>query len=253
MDPSGFYISNIGWELSQTIFIETNLYLPRYLVILSKGEMMKKIELMIFDFDGTLVSTGTDLIQAINYMLNTLALKEKPGQEILGFVGDGIGKLIEGVLGQNNIRYREEAMTIFTDYYGKHLLDNARLCPHVEEVLKNYKNKTKIILTNKRYIYTLAIAQGLNITQYFVEIIGADSTPFLKPDRRVVDHILSKYKAAKEDTLIIGDGINDIFVARNSGILSCACLNGLGNRQELLNAHADYYCEDLLGINSLFN
>jgi phosphoglycolate phosphatase len=252
MDPSGFYTSNIGWELSQTIFIETNLYLLRYLVILSKGEMMKKIELMIFDFDGTLVSTGTDLIQAINYMLNTLALKEKPGQEILSFVGDGVGKLIERVLGQNNIKYREEAMTIFTDYYGKHLLDNARLCPHVVEVLKNYENKTKIILTNKRYIFTLTIAQGLNIAKYFAEIIGADSTPFLKPDSRVIDYILNKYKVAKEDTLIIGDGINDIVVARNSGILSCACLNGLGNRQALLNAHANYYCENLLGINSLF-
>jgi len=25
MDPSGFYISNIGWELSQTIFIRNKL------------------------------------------------------------------------------------------------------------------------------------------------------------------------------------------------------------------------------------
>jgi phosphoglycolate phosphatase len=47
--------------------------------------------------------------------------------------------------------------------------------------------------------------------------------------------------------------MNDIVVAKNSGILSCACLNGLGNRQALLDARADYYCEDLLEINSLFN
>ena len=213
---------------------------------------MKKIDLMIFDFDGTLVSTGADLILSINYMLNVLSLKEKTGQEILSFVGDGVGKLIEKALGADNIKYREKAMTIFTDYYSKHLLDNTKLCPHVEDVLTNYKNKTKIILTNKRYIYTLSIAQGLNIAQYFVEIIGADSTPFLKPDSRVIDFILSKYKTAKEDTLIIGDGMNDIVVAKNSGILSCAYLNGLGNRQALLNARADYYCEDLLEINSLF-
>ncbi len=207
---------------------------------------------MIFDFDGTLVSTGTDLIQAINYMLNTLSLEEKPGQEILSFIGDGVGKLIERALGPDNIKYREEAMAIFTDYYAKHLLDNARLCPHVEDVLKNYENKTKIVLTNKRYIFTVTIAKELNIAGYFTEIIGADSTPFIKPDNRVIDYILNKYKVAKEDTLIIGDGINDILVARDSGILSCAYLNGLGNRQELLNARADYYCDDLLEINSLF-
>ena len=217
-----------------------------------KGELMKKVDLMIFDLDGTLVSSGADLIQSINYTLNALKLKEKPEKEILSFVGDGVKKLIEKVLGQDHIKYHEEAMIIFTDYYGKHLLDNTGLCPKVEEVLNNFVNKTKIILTNKRYNFTLAIAQGLNIAKYFVEIIGADSKPFKKPDRRVIDYILNKYAVAKENVLIIGDGINDIAVAKNSGILSCAYLNGLGNRQDLLNLNADYYCEDLLEINSLF-
>jgi phosphoglycolate phosphatase len=213
---------------------------------------MKTIDLMIFDLDGTLVSSGADLIQSINYTLNALGLNEKPEKEILGYVGDGVRKLIEKVLGKDHMKYHEEAMIIFTDYYGKHLLDNTGLCHQVEEVLKNFENKTKIILTNKRYNFTLAIAQGLNIAKYFVEIIGADSTPFQKPDRRVIDYILNKYGVAKRNTLIIGDGINDIAVAKNSGILSCAYLNGLGNRQKLLNLHADYYCENILEINSLF-
>ena len=124
---------------------------------------MKKVDLMIFDLDGTLVSSGADLIQSINYTLNALKLKEKPEKEILSFVGDGVRKLIEKVLGQDHIKYREEAMIIFTDYYSNHLLDNTVLSPQVEAVLNNFKNKTKIILTNKLYNFTLAIAQGLNI------------------------------------------------------------------------------------------
>ena len=213
---------------------------------------MKKIDLMIFDFDGTLVSTGADLIQSINYTLNELNFEKRPEEEIISFVGDGVSKLIERTLGKDHIQYHEEAMRIFTDYYGKHLLDNAVLYPHVEDVLMKFENKIKIILTNKRYSFTLAIAQGLNLTKRFVEIIGADSTPFKKPDSRVIDYLLNKYGVAKENTLIIGDGINDIGVAKNSGILSCALLNGLGNRQDLLSLNADYYCEDILEISSLF-
>jgi phosphoglycolate phosphatase len=213
---------------------------------------MKKVDLMVFDFDGTLVSTGADLIQAINYTLNALKLKKRREKEILSFVGDGISKLIERALGQDHIKYHEEAMSIFSEYYRQHLLDNTKLYPQAEEVLKNFENMTKAILTNKRYNFTLAIAQGLNIAKYFVEIIGADSAPFQKPDRRVIDYLLNKYGVAKENTLIIGDGINDIAVAKNSGILSCAYLNGLGNRQDLLSLNADYYCDDLLEINSLF-
>ena len=214
---------------------------------------MKKVDLMIFDLDGTLVSSGTDLIQSINFTLIALKLKEKPEEEILSFVGDGVKKLIERALGQDHPKYIEEAIKIFAYYYGKHLLDNTRLCPQAEDVLNNFADKTKIILTNKRYNFTLAIAQGLNIDKYFVEIIGSDSTPFQKPDRRVIDYILKKYEVGKEKTLIIGDGINDIAVAKNSGILSCAYLNGMGNRQDLLNLNADYYCNDLLEINSLFD
>ena len=213
---------------------------------------MIKIDLMIFDFDGTLVATGTDLVISINRMLNSLQLNERSEQEILGFVGDGVPKLIERALGPDHKEFQEEAMSLFTDYYSHHLLDNVKLYPHIKEVLIKYENKPKVILTNKRHIFTLAIAQHLNIAKYFVEIIGADSTPFQKPDRRVIDFILNKYGAAKEKVVMIGDGINDVIVAKQSGILSCACLNGIGNRQDLLNLKADYYCEDILEINLLF-
>lgn len=214
---------------------------------------MKKVDLLIFDFDGTLVETGTDLVQAINFMLRTLLLPERTTEEIISFVGDGINSLIERALGQGNVNHHEKALDIFTQYYSTHLLDNATLYHQVEDVLTHFAGKTKIILTNKRYKYTIPIAQGLDIEKYFAEIIGSDSTPFKKPDSRVVDLILNKYGTAKNKTVIIGDGVNDILVAKNSGILSCAYLNGLGNRQDLLNLNADYYVENLLEVNTLFS
>lgn len=223
------------------------------MIFASQSETMKKVDLIIFDFDGTLVETDTDLVYAINFMLRTLRLQERTKEEIISFVGDGINRLIERALGQGNAELFENALDIFTQYYSTHLLDNAKLYHQVEDVLIHFAGKTKIILTNKRYKYTLPIAQGLDIEKYFIEIIGSDSTPYKKPDFRVVDLILNNYGAAKDKTIIIGDGINDILVAKNSGILSCAYLNGLGNRQDLLSLNADYYVENLLEVNTLFN
>ena len=214
---------------------------------------MKQIDLMIFDFDGTLVSSDADLALAVNFTLNKLLLQSRTKQEIISFVGDGIDKLIDRALGRDNLKYREEAITIFNDYYSNHLLDNTKLYPHALEVLKRFADKKKVILTNKHHEYTLAIAQGLNIAKYFVEIVGADSTPFQKPDKRLMDYLLNKYGPEKEKTVIIGDGVNDIMIAKNSKTLSCAYLNGLGNRQELLSLNADYYCESLMEINTLFS
>ena len=213
---------------------------------------MKKIDLMIFDFDGTLVSTGTDLANAVNFTLKSIGLDKRTEKEIINFVGDGVKKLIQRALGQSNLHRFEEAMTIFSEYYGEHLLDNTFLYPSIEKVLKNFSEKPKVILTNKRTSFTISIARGLKIDQYFAEIIGEGSTAYIKPDRQLVDGLISKYCAARDKTVIIGDGLNDTILARNSGILSCSLLNGLGKREKLLAEKADYYCEDILEINSLF-
>jgi len=213
---------------------------------------MKKVDLMIFDFDGTLADTGADLVSSINQTLTSMRLDPRSPEEIISFVGDGVKKLMERSLGESNKGRLEEAMSIFSGHYEKHLLDQTVLCPHIEDVLKYFNHKMKVILTNKSYHLTLAIARGLHIDRYFMEIVGADSTPFQKPDQRVVEYLLDKYNVAAQKAVIIGDGVNDIAVAKNAGILSCAYLNGLGNRETLLKMEADFYCENLMEINSLF-
>jgi phosphoglycolate phosphatase len=213
---------------------------------------MKEVDLVIFDFDGTLVSTGTDLVAAVNYTLEKLGLRIRLEYEIISYVGDGVKKLIERALGNDHLDHYPEANEIFSNYYSEHLLDNASLCPQADDILKYFQQKRKVILTNKRYNFTLAICRGLGIEKYFVEIIGDGSLPYKKPDKRLIDYILDKHHMEKGNTVIIGDGINDITIAKNSGILSCAYLNGLGKREDLLAAHADYYCENLLEISTLF-
>jgi phosphoglycolate phosphatase len=213
---------------------------------------MKKIDLMIFDLDGTLAATGQDLVNSVNYALRSIGLQEKSAADIISCVGDGVTKLVERSLGTENLHHLQEALNIFSDHYGKHLLDNTFLYPGVEEVLLKFSATPKVILTNKRYHYSLAVVRGLGIEKYFLEIIGADSMPFLKPDRRQVEYLLQKYNARRENTVMIGDGGNDIIAAKNSGIMSLILLNGLGDRNMLLEMKADFYCEDIREIMSLF-
>lgn len=213
---------------------------------------MKKVDLLIFDFDGTLADTGMDMVNSVNYTLTAMRLEPRSSAEIISFVGDGVQKLIERSLGEHDQERLAEAMSIFSRYYENHLLDHTVCCPQSEDVLKYFQHKLKVILTNKRQALALAIARGLHIDRYFVEIVGADTTHFQKPDQRVVSYIIEKYNASLQKTVIIGDGVNDIAVAKNAGILSCAYLNGLGAREKLLAMGADYYCENLIEINALF-
>jgi phosphoglycolate phosphatase len=213
---------------------------------------MREVDLIIFDFDGTLVSTGSDLVAAVNYTLKQMGCAPRQDDEIISFVGDGVKELIERSLGNDLIALYPEAIKIFSSYYGEHFLDKTLLYPGAQGILEHFKHKRKVILTNKRYHFTLAISRGLDIEKYFAEIIGDGSFPYRKPDKRLVDYLLSKYNLEKEKVVIIGDGINDIKLAKNSGIVSCIFLNGLGKPVDLLAADADYYCRNLSEVSSLF-
>lgn len=213
---------------------------------------MKPVDLMMFDFDGTLADTGEDIAASVNHALTALGLGSLPVDVILGFVGDGLRILMERALGADDREKLEEAMKFFLCHYEKHLLDHTRLYPEAEETLNHFHCKKKVILTNKRYYLTMAIAKGLKIDRHFLEIVGSDSTPFQKPDGRVVAYLLEKYGVAPERAVLIGDSVNDVAAAKNAGVLSCVHLNGLGNREAMLKMGADFYVEQLTEIRSHF-
>ena len=214
---------------------------------------MEKIDLMIFDFDGTIVNTGDDLAAAVNHSLDTLGIPLLNNEDIIGYVGDGVKKLIERSLGNQFPEKFDEALSNFMEYYGEHLLDSTELYPGVLEILHHYKNKVKVIVTNKLYSYTLRIVEELDITKYFDKIIGIDSSPYKKPDSRLLEPLIKEYGVERRHTFVIGDGTNDILLAKNAGVVSCALLNGLGSRDKLLQLKPDYVFENISELIRLFD
>jgi phosphoglycolate phosphatase len=212
-----------------------------------------EVDLMIFDFDGTLVRTGRDIAASVNFTLSELGMPVISEEAIIGFVGDGINKLIERSLASEAAAKLDKAIEIYEAYYGDHLLDTTDLYPGVIEILSRFRNKKKIVLTNKRYDFTMKIAGGLNILNYFDDVIGGDTEEFMKPDPRLVLPIIDRYKCLPGRTIVIGDGVNDILLAKRAGMSSCAILNGLGKREDLLELGADYYVESIAEITGLLS
>lgn len=213
---------------------------------------MKEIDLMVFDLDGTLVDSAPDLISAVNHTRAVLGLPAMNDNEIISFVGDGTDKLVERLLGQELQHRRAEAMEVFVSYYDAHLLDNTTLYPGVRDILEFYRLKKKIIITNKRYHFTRKITDGLEITGCFDDIIGVGSTPFRKPDARILFPLLERFGIDPAFAIIFGDGVNDINLAGNSGIKSCAMLNGFTPRNILLSLKPDFACEYLRELKTMF-
>lgn len=212
---------------------------------------MQKVDLLVFDLDGTLVRSGDDLVASVNYTLKTLGLPILAPETVRGFVGDGVKMLVKKVLGPDAIEHFDHAMELFSAYYSKHLLDRTTLYPDVPSVLDYFERKKKVIVTNKLLGFTLQITKGLGIADRFLEIIGEDSTPFKKPDPRLLQLVMAKWGGTPERTVVIGDGVNDILLGRNAGALSCAFLNGITGRDKLLALAPDLTCETLSDLKTL--
>lgn len=217
-----------------------------------KLKNMHHIDLMVFDFDGTLVNSGGDIASSVNYTLNALHFPIIGKDEIISYIGDGVQKLMERSMGKNNQHLFDDALRIFSDHYAKHMLDTTTLCDSVIEVLEHFGKKKKLIVTNKRKYFTVAMADAFHISHYFEDIIGADSTPYKKPDPRLLIPLITKYGVDNGNTVVIGDGVNDVMLAKYSSVLSCALVNGLTPRNILGSLNPDFTCEGLSELKSLF-
>ncbi|MFH1079509.1 MAG: HAD-IA family hydrolase [Pseudomonadota bacterium] len=213
---------------------------------------MKFVDLMIYDLDGTLVTSGEDIAASVNYTLKIMGLPKIENRLILEFIGDGVNRLIERSLGPVSHDRFGEALTLFSHHYHEHMLDTTMLYPGVLEVLQHFHEKRKVVLTNKRHRFATALSDALQLTKFFDDVIGADSTPYIKPDARLADVILKRFQARPDQTVVIGDGVNDILLAKNAGFLSCAFLNGLTGREALLNLKPDDSCEHLYEITKIY-
>ncbi|HOF05353.1 MAG TPA: HAD-IA family hydrolase [Syntrophales bacterium] len=213
---------------------------------------MIKIDLFIFDLDGTLADTGSDIVAAVNYTLGTLGLSKLDDKKILGYVGDGVQELIKRSLGPDHRDAVTEALLLFRAYYREHMLDKTALYPGVQECLAHFTGKRKVVISNKKHEFTVAIVQALGIAGYFDDIVGGDFWPYMKPDARLAEYYLQKYEITRDKAVIVGDGHNDILLAKNAGIVGCAFLNGLVERERLLALKPDITCENLAELKDIF-
>jgi phosphoglycolate phosphatase len=207
------------------------------------NDEMFKVDLLIFDLDGTLCDTKDDIATSVNLTLREIGLPEKSPEVIYGYVGSGVRKLLQQAVGEESGERFKSAMRIFRRHYMTHLLDTTKPYPGVEAVLDHFKDKKKAIVTNKPQDYTNRILEGLDLTRHFDLVIGGENGYPLKPDPAMLIAVLEQLQCDPGRTVMIGDGLHDVVAARAAGIKVCAVGYGLGNPQELKEAKPDFFCE----------
>ena len=217
------------------------------------------VELLMFDFDGTLIDSKVDIATSVNLTLRDLGFPQRTHEEIFSFVGDGVKRLLHLSVGEGNVETYEEALCIFREHYLTHCMDTTRFYPGILDVLRHFDGVRKAVVTNKSLEYTLRIIEGLKANDFFVAIESPEDSSELKPDPGMLLKVLDKLAVPPAQTMMVGDSTNDVRAARAAGVKACAVGYGYGHREKVIALAPDYYCEkpkDLINIiveNSLPN
>ena len=193
----------------------------------------RKMKLLIFDLDGTLIDSRWDLIHSVNAMLSHFERPHLPPEVITAHVGDGARMLVRRALGHpKDEHFLQEALEFFLAFYSLHSLDYTRTYEGVEEMLdavqasQNGTGRNLTVLSNKPVEAARAIVKGLGIDQLFNSVYGGNSFATQKPDPLGARKVLEETNTDPELALVIGDSLNDVLTGRNAGMWTCGVTYG---------------------------
>ena len=200
-------------------------------------------QLLIFDFDGTLIDSVPDLADATNAMLTTLGKETYPIETIRNWIGNGSRLLVERALvgkvevleNELTVEEADHAEQIFFEAY-KNLSGSKTVAyPDVDNGLKKLKNAgyTLALVTNKPIRFVPKILQSFGWQDLFSEVLGGDSLLTKKPDPAPLLHVCEALNVAPEQAVMIGDSRNDILAGQNANMDTLGLSYGYNYGQDI--------------------
>jgi phosphoglycolate phosphatase len=205
----------------------------------------RRIKLVVFDLDGTLVDSIEELLAATNYVRTAYSLPPFTELDVRTMLGNGGKRLIEQALPEAGKDELKRAMTMYLEFSETHLLESTRIFPSVMETLAVLEKAgvRMAIISNKHSKLSRKLLAGLGMDTYFSAILGPDSLPRFKPSPDPVFKLLEEFSTTADECLLVGDSISDISTGKCAGVLTVGCLYGYGNTCEL--SDADYHIESI--------
>ena len=192
---------------------------------------LRNAQLLIFDLDGTLVDSLDDLVTAVNLTRGEGGMAPLPREQVVRRVGFGSLHLVQHCLAPLGRTLAGPALDTaharYLHHYNLHLLDQTRLHDGALAMLERYRDRCLAVVTNKREAESRRILAGLGVLERFAVVVGGDTLAEKKPDPLPLRHVMDIAGAAPGETVMIGDGVNDVLAGKAAGAHTVAVTFGV--------------------------
>lgn len=203
--------------------------------------MTQKIDTIIFDLDGTLLDTLTDLTNSVNYAMDCYGFPAHTEQSVRQMVGNGVAVLIERAIPQGrDFPQYENCLKDFQEHYALHKKDCTRPFPGVMEFLKNAADRgyKLAVVSNKFDLAVKGLCEDF-FTPYITAAIGESPEVAKKPAPDTVFAAMKELCSQPQSCVYVGDSDVDLATAKNAGIPCISVSWGFRDREFLIQNGAE--------------
>lgn len=207
---------------------------------------MKK--LVIFDFDGTLVDTITDVGICFNEALRQNGLPQHPLERFGSFAGGNLETVVSKMLQPGQVT-EENITRVKTVYRGLYLdsdKPNTKPYPGIMPLLDELKKNGFLLAVNSNKGQALLddMVGKMFPAGFFDAVVGYQEERPSKPDPYGVELICRVCGCTLADAVYVGDGKSDLDTAANAGIPCVFVLWGQGSPADRADSRAAARAED---------
>ena len=204
-----------------------------------------KIKLIIFDLDGTLIDTLSDIEHIFNYVLIQNGYEKRSKSFYKNNIGNGFENLLRNCLPDYFKGDFDFLANSVRERYESHLNTKTIVFDGIITVLEHLKNNQVKIAVISNKLHSLAVRSvETYFNSYQMKVIGAEGGFPRKPSPDSTFHMLQYFNCHSSDALFIGDSIVDIKTAQSANISSVGVLWGNGTEEDFKKQKSDFILEN---------
>lgn len=215
--------------------------------------------LVMYDLDGTLIDTASEIALAVNATLMQYEFKAVTESQVKAWIGHGTVWLMQQAWPDKRDIDAEDTwnrvMKNFMQHYKNVVGTISKPYPTaLETVIKLKKQGVKqAVVTNKEEPYTSKVLAQHKMKGLFDLLISGNSLPYKKPNPAVVEYCLEALGETKENSLFVGDSEIDIATARNAGVTCWVVPYGYNAGRDITKANPDKMIDNISEVSRFIN